>query len=218
VTLASGSLALSIALSGSVGFFGGLAAAFGAVWAAHLAERRRQAFEREQDARNARAEAMRAARILDSALQEAEALVTTSVVNKNRLWPDSLDVPDRAVWPDLRGDIAAILEPPEWITVNVGFLAVGHLRDFGAGYRNLGYDDTSDLTREIQGTFEPVLRDIRAAREALAPAAYPDNIRLPEGHPMLALRAEQEAASTPPPAAGPSPRVDVLPPDWDWLQ
>ncbi len=218
MTVASGSLALSIILSGGVGFFGGLAAAFGAVWAAHLAERKRQAFARDQDARGARAQAMRAARILDSALQEAEALLTTSVVDKNRLWPDSLPVPDRAVWLDLRGDIAAILEPPAWITVNVGFLAIGHLRDLGTGYRNLGYDHTTDLTQAIQGIFEPILRDIRAAREALAPAAYPDHIRLPEGHPMLALRAEQEAASAAPPGAEPPPRVDVLPPDWDWLQ
>jgi hypothetical protein len=44
-----------------------------------------------------------AARILDSALQEAEALLTTAVVNKNRLWPISLEVPDRAVWLELRG-------------------------------------------------------------------------------------------------------------------
>jgi hypothetical protein len=218
VTVASGSLALSILLSGSIGFFGGLAAAFGAVWAARLSEQKRQAFQHEQDARSQRAQAMRAARILDSALQEAEALLTASVVNSNRLWARSHEVPDKALWLELRGDIAAIVEPSAWIAVNAGFLGLGHMRDFEAGYRNLGYDDMTDLTPRIQAVFEPVLRDIRAAREALIPAAYPDHIRLPEGHPMLALRAEQQAPERPPAAAEPSPAVDVLPPDWEALQ
>lgn len=143
VTVASGSLALSIVLSGSVGFLGGLAAAFGALWAVHLADQKRQAFQREQDARRVRAQTMRAARILDSALQEAEALLTSSVVTKNRLWVDSLEVPDRAIWLDLRGDIAAIPESPAWIVVNAGFLALGHLRDFGAGIWDMTTPPTS---------------------------------------------------------------------------
>jgi hypothetical protein len=108
VTVASGSLALSIVLSGSAGFLGGLAAAFGAVWAAHLADQKRQASQREQDARSERAQTMRAARILDSALQEAEVLLTSSVVSRNRLWAGSLEVLHRTVWLELRGDIAAI--------------------------------------------------------------------------------------------------------------
>lgn len=216
--VASASLALSIVLSGSTGFLGGLAAAFAAVWVAHLVERKRQESQQEQDARSERAQAMRTARILDSTLQEAEALLTTSVVDKNRLWVERLEVPDRAIWLDLRGDIAAILEPSAWIAVNAGFLALGHMRDVGADYRNLGYDDTNDLTPRIQGIFEPVRRDISAARQALAPAAYPEHILLPQGHPMLALRAEQQAPSPPPATDEASPNIDVLPPDWEALR
>jgi hypothetical protein len=133
---------------------------------------------------------------------EAEWLLTWFVVARNRLWPDNLAVPDKAVWPELRGGIAAILEPAAWITLNVGFIALGHMSDFDASYRKLGYDDTTDLTPEIQGIFEPVLRDIRAAREALHAVAYPDHIRLPEGHPMLALVAEQRASKPSAPGGG----------------
>jgi hypothetical protein len=218
VPVASASLALSIVLSGSTGFLGGLAAAFAAVWVAHLAERKRQASQQEQDARSERAQAMRTARILDSALQEAEALLTTSVVDRNRLWVERLEVPDRAIWLDLRGDIAAILEPPAWIAVNAGFLALGHMRDVGADYRNLGYDDATDLTPRIQGIFEPVRRDIGAARQALVPAAYPEHIELPQGHPMLALRAERKAPSQPPTATDPASNIAALPPDWEALR
>jgi hypothetical protein len=50
----------------------------------------------------------------------------------------------------------------------------------------------------------PILRDLSAAREALHPVAYPDHIRFPEGHPMLALLAEQRAANASPPG-GESP-------------
>jgi hypothetical protein len=217
VTVAAGSLALSVVLSGGAGFLGGLAAAFGAVWASRLAEQKRQSSQAEQDARSERAQTMRAARILDSALQEAEALLTTSVLNTNRLWVASLEVPDRAIWLDLRGDIAAILEPAAWIAVNSGFLALDHMRGAAAGYRNLGYDDTTDLTPRIHGAFEPLLRDIRAARAALAQVAYPDHIQLPAGHPMLALRAEQRAATSPP-ADESSPDVGVVPPDWEALR
>jgi hypothetical protein len=146
---------------------------------------------------------MQTARILDSALIEAEALLKSNVVKNNRLWPDILAVPDRTVWLELRGGIAAILEPPAWIIVNVGFLALGHMRVFEAEYRKLGYDDTTDLTPASQRVFEPVLSDIRAAREALHPVAYPDHIRLPEGHPMLALLAEQRASRpSPKPSSG----------------
>jgi hypothetical protein len=130
---------------------------------------------------------------------EAEWLLQWFVVEKDRKWPDNLAVPDRAVWAELRGGIAAVLEPSAWITVNVGFIALGHMSDFEASYRKLGYDDTTELGPRIQGIFEPVLRDLRAAREALHPVAYPDHVRLPEGHPMLALLAERRAANPPPP-------------------
>jgi hypothetical protein len=141
---------------------------------------------------------MQTARILDSVLMEAEALLKMSVVKEKRLWVDSLKVPDGAVWYELRGGIAPVLEPAAWISVNVGFLALDHMRVFEAGYRQLGYDHMTDLTAGIQGIFEPVLNNIQSAREALHPVAYPDHIRLPEGHPMLALLAEQQVSSQQP--------------------
>jgi hypothetical protein len=137
---------------------------------------------------------MKAARILDSVLQQAEALLQISVVENDTLWVDTLEPPDTAVWPELRGDIADILDPSAWNAVNVGFLAVDHMRAFEAGYRELGYDDTTELTQRQQEIFAPVIRDVSAAREALHPVAYPEHIRLPEGHPMLALLAEQQAS------------------------
>lgn len=169
VTVASSSLTLSLVHSlGPAAFgFGVLADALIAMRSTDRTVRKRQVFQREQDARAVRAQTMQAARILDSALMEAEALLEMSVVKTNRLWVDSLTVPDETVWHELRGEIAHILDPPAWITVNVGFLALGHMRMFEAGYRKLGYDDTTDLTPEIRGNFEPVLRDISAAREAL---------------------------------------------------
>jgi hypothetical protein len=148
---------------------------------------------------------MKAARVLDSVLQQAEALLQTSVVKHNQLWVDSLEAPDTAVWPELRGDIADILDPSGWFAVNIGFLAVDHMRDFAAGYRKLGHDDTTELSPRQQETFAPIIRDISAAREALHPVAYPDYIRLPEGHPMLALLAEQQASGAPSAIVRPSP-------------
>ena len=183
---------LIFALVAGIGVFGALAAGLLTMWSAHRIERKRQAFQREQDSRDQRAQAMQASRVLDSALMEAESMLTLYVVSNNRLWPDILAVPDRTAWLELRGGIAPLLEPPAWITVNVGFIALGHMRSFEIEYRKLGFDDTTDLTPEIQRAFEPALRDIRAAREALHPVAYPDHIRLPDGHPMLALLAERK--------------------------
>ena len=91
----------------------------------------------------------------------------------NQLWIDSLEAPDTAVWPELRGDIADILDPSGWIAINIGFLAVDHMRDFAADYRKLGHDDTTELSPRQQETFAPIIRDISAAREALHPVAYP---------------------------------------------
>jgi hypothetical protein len=192
-------LAIGLALSS------GALGAFGAMWAMLRTERNRQAFERQQDSRRLRAQTMKAARILDSVLQEAEALLQTSVVKHNQLWVDSLEAPDVAVWPELRGDIADILDPSAWIAVNVGFLAVDHMRDFAVGYRKPGHDDTTEFTPRQKETFAPIIRDISAAREALRPVAYPDHIRLPAGHPMLALLAEQQASDAPAAIAGSSP-------------
>jgi hypothetical protein len=203
--MASSTVALSLGLAG---IFGTFAAGLIGVWSAHLLERKRQVFQRDQDARGERAHAMQSARILDSALMEAEALVS-SVVKNGVLWTDLLAVPDGTVWPELRGSIAHILEPSGWFAINVGFLALGHMRSFEAEYRKLGYDDTSEATPRIQESFGPILRDLRAAREALHPVAYPDHIRLPEGHPMLALIAEQRASSSPPPGEEPSPPPPV---------
>jgi hypothetical protein len=69
---------------------GTLVGVFVGVMSAHLLKRKRQAFEHEQTARTERAQAMQAARILDSALMEAEPRLTNSVVEQKRLWPDSL--------------------------------------------------------------------------------------------------------------------------------
>jgi hypothetical protein len=60
---------LTLGLAG-IGVFGTLAGAFVGMWTAGLIERKRQAFQREQDARGQRAQAMQSARILDSALME----------------------------------------------------------------------------------------------------------------------------------------------------
>jgi hypothetical protein len=170
---------LTLGLAG-IGVFGTLAGAFVGMWTAGLIERKRQAFQREQDARGQRAQAMQSARILDSALMEAEAILSSTLKNKH-LWVDLITVPDGTVWPELRGGIAAFVEPPAWFAINIGFLAVVHMRGYDAEYRRLGYDHTSEVTPRIQESFEPILRDIRAAREALHPVAYPDYIRLPEG-------------------------------------
>jgi hypothetical protein len=79
------------------------------------------------------------------------------------------------------------------------------MRYFAASYRKLGHDDTTELSPREQETFAPIIRDISAAREALHPVAYPDHIRLPEGHPMLALLAEQQASGAPSAIVRPSP-------------
>ena len=200
MTVASSTLALSLGLA-TIGVLGTLAGAFLGLISAHRLERKRQAFEREQTARRERAQAMQAARILDSALMEAEALLTKFVVEQKRLWPDFVAVPDRTVWLDLRGDIASLLYPGAWIDVNAGFIFLDRMRAFGAEYRKLGYDETGpDLAPDMQQGFEAVLNYIVSAREALFPVAYPDDIRLPEGHPMLALLAEQPRQSPAPPS------------------
>jgi hypothetical protein len=202
--MSSSTLALSLGLAG---IFGTLAAGLIGVWSAHLLERKRQVFQREQDARAERARVMQSARILDSALLEAEGLAS-SAVKGGTLWVDLLAVPDGAVWPELRGSVAHILEPSGWFAVNMGFMALGHMRGFEAEYRKLGYDHTSEATPKIQESFRPILHHLRAAREALHPVAYPDHIRLPDGHPMLALLAEQRAANASPAGSEPSAAAD----------
>lgn len=135
---------------------------------------------------------MQAARILDSVFMEAEGLLNVSVMKNGRLWSDILAVPDRTVWLELRGSIAAILDRSAWTRVNVGFIALGHMHLFEIECRKLGQDDTTDLSTRQQAAFRPVLKDIRAAREALSPVAFPDHILLPEGHPMRVLLAEHK--------------------------
>jgi hypothetical protein len=173
--------------------FGGVAGGFVAMWSAHKVERKRQGFQREQDARQERAQAMQTARVLDSDLMAAEVALSTAV-NRGQLWVDQIRIPEGTLWFELRRDIAAILEPHAWIAVNVGFRALNDMRVFEVEYRKLGYDHTSETSPQIKKVFQPVLNDIRAAREALHPVAYPDHIRLPDGHPLMALLTEQREA------------------------
>ncbi|MFI9451026.1 hypothetical protein [Amycolatopsis sp. NPDC052450] len=193
---------LLIALAGLLGAVTG---ALVTRWSAHGVERKRQAFQLEQDARSERAQAMRSARVLDSALMEALALLNFSVRKNKRLWPDNLAVPDTSIWIELRGDIAAILDPKPWLRVHMGFRTVNDLRIMEGSYRALGYDETKDLPSGALEVAEPAHRLIEMAREALHPVAYPDHIRLPAGHPMLALLAEQEASKSTLGNAAPSP-------------
>lgn len=149
-------------------------------------ERRRQEFERDENDRRERLRVMQAARILDSELMTAENAIDLFVVQKNNLWPDSIAYPDGAVWPELRGVVAAAFDPAGWIALNLGFLALRDARIFTEEYRKLGHDDTWDLPPRTKALFEPPLATVRKAREALHPVAYPDHVRLPAGHPLLA--------------------------------
>lgn len=175
----------------AIAVFGTVAGAFVGLLSGSVIERRRQSFELEREARRDRAQAMQAARILDSALMEAEAIGTHYVLERKRLWPENLVVPDKSGWLEWRGVIASVVDPSAWITLNIGFISLGHMSEFEVEYRKLGYDHETDLSSGARAGFEPVVRDISAARRALHPVAYPDHIRLPEGHPMLTLLAEQ---------------------------
>jgi hypothetical protein len=67
---------------------------------------------------------------------------------------------------------------------------------FAEGFEKLGYDDTKDLEPHRSALFEPPLKHIREARTALHPVAYPDHVRIPEGHPLRpALDAMREQES-----------------------
>jgi hypothetical protein len=173
-----------------LGLAGILGALVGALIGARVGlqvERRRQEFERDENDRRERLRMMQAARILDSELMTAETTIDYFVMQKNTLWPDELAYPDGAVWPELRGVVATALDPAGWITLNTGFLALRDARIFKEGYRKLGHDDTWDLPPSTKALFEPPLASVRRAREALHPLAYPDHVRLPEGHPLRAL-------------------------------
>ncbi|HXH89193.1 MAG TPA: hypothetical protein VNI55_11390 [Gaiellaceae bacterium] len=173
------STALLLGLAG-IGVAGTLGGSFIGFWGARMIETKRQSFQREQDAKDDRARALHATRILDLALMEAEALLGT-VEKNHRLWPDTIKVPADSDWLELRAVVAPILDPEPWWAVHLGFLAVTHLHDFEAGCRKLGYDETKDLEPRTRENLDPILRDIRKAREALAPVAYPDHVRLPDG-------------------------------------
>jgi hypothetical protein len=134
---------------------------------------------------------MQAGRILDSELLTAETTIDHFVMRKNTLWPDSIAYPDGAVWPELRGIVATAFDPAGWIALNVGFLAVRDARIFNETYRNLGHDDTWDLPPSVKGVFEPPLADVRKAREALHPVAYPDHVRLPRGASASSYRSSE---------------------------
>jgi len=177
ILASSTALLLGMAAIGVAGTLGGALIGF---MGARLIEAKRQLFQREQDAKSELARAIQATRILDLALMEAEALLTAMMKN-NRLWPDTLKVPADTDWLELRAVVAPILDPEPWWAVHLGFLAVSHMREFEAGWRKLGYDETKDLTPTKRASFDPVLRDIRKARDALAPVAYPDNVRLRDG-------------------------------------
>ena len=171
---------------GLAGILGALAGALIGARVGLQIERRRQEFERDEDDRRERLRMMQAARILDSELMAAEATIDYFLVVKNTLWPDSIAYPDGAVWPELRGVVATALDPAGWIALNVGFLAIRDARIFNETYRNQGHDDSWDLPPSVKELFEPPLADVRKAREVLLPVAYPDHVRLPEGHPLLA--------------------------------
>jgi len=115
---------------------GTLGGSFIGFWGARMIETKRQSFQREQDAKDDRARALHATRILDLALMEAEALLGT-VERNHRLWPDTIKVPADTDWLELRAVVAPILDPEPWWAVHLGFLAVTHLRDFEAGCRKL---------------------------------------------------------------------------------
>jgi hypothetical protein len=174
---------------GLAGILGTLAGALIGARVGLQVERRRQEFERDENDRRERLRMMQAARILDSESMTAETTIDHFVMQKNTLWPDSIAYPDGAVWPELRGIVATAFDPAGWIALNVGFLALRDARIFKATYQNLGHDDTWDLPPSVKGLFEPPLADVRKAREALHPVAYPDHVRLPEGHPLLAIEA-----------------------------
>jgi len=166
-------------LLGIAGILGTLA---GALIGAHVGlqvERRRQEFERDENDRRERLRMMQAARILDSELMAAEHVLDFFVVKENTLWSDQIEYPDGAVWPELRAAVATVLDPAEWITLNVGFRALRDARIFKDEYRKLGHDDTWDLPPHARAVFESPLAHIRAARQALHPVAYPDHARLP---------------------------------------
>lgn len=168
-------LALGLAI---IAVLGTLAGAFVGMLTARSIESKRQEFEREQAERAEREHTMKTGRVLDSDLMEAQALLTKFVVKDKRLWPDHLSAPDATVWLELRGTIAVVVEPADWITLNVGFLAVRHMQDFWVGYRELGMDETTPLDSKAQEVFRPVLDDIVSARQALHPVAYPNHVRV----------------------------------------
>lgn len=161
-----------------------------------LVERRRQTFEREERARSEGLERMRAARVLDSELMTAEHALDFYPVQKGRLWPPELDYPDGAVWPELRSVVAVGVDPAGWITLNIGFRALNDGRVFAEGFEKLGYDYAKDLGPTSSAVFEPPLNNIREARTVLHPLAYPDHVRIPDGHPLRpALDATREQES-----------------------
>jgi len=165
-------------LLGVAGILGALTGALIGARVGLQVERRRQEFERDENERRERLRIMQAARVLDSELMAAEAVLDLFVIKKNTLWPDTIAYPDSAVWPELREVVATNVDPSGWIALNVGFHAIDDARVFREEYGRMGHDDTWDLPPDVKALFQSPLAHIRKAREALHPVAYPDHVRV----------------------------------------
>lgn len=128
-----------------------------------LLDRRRERLERERERRNYARDLKRASRLIDAQLLAARAAAVICV-EKKHWWSDDVNLPTDA-WQKYSATIAPELSHSAWVTLMTAVFAVDHLRMARDMSAKLGLrGDIADTS-----TLVPMLRDIEAGRQALAP-------------------------------------------------
>ncbi len=146
-------------------------ATIGAVTNYVLAVRREKA-DSVRDTRVHAIEIKRAARLIDAELLRAQAAATICI-EKRHWWGRDVQPLSIEAWKKYSDIIAADLSDQAWHQVIIGTEAVDHIR----GARDIARDSRMEaglpisdaISDEIAEQLAPMLRDIRAGRDALAP-------------------------------------------------
>ena len=153
-------VAILVAVFGLVGvIIGGLINTCNTI----LLDRRRERVNRERESRDYARDLKRASRLIDAQLLGAHAAAVICV-EKKHWWSEDVDLPTDA-WQKHNGIIAPELSYSAWVAVMKAVFAVDHLKMARAISVKLGLrGDIADTS-----TLIPMLQDIEAGRQALAP-------------------------------------------------
>jgi hypothetical protein len=149
-------LSMDVAFLGLLGvIIGGLITA----GATYFFERRRDQIAERKENRTYLIELKKASRLIDADLLQAQAAAALCIEKRN-FWQEE-KLPNEA-WPKYSSIIAPILSYADWVKLIQAVIAIDHLNG------SLSIKDNNISDTAAKG-IEPMLRDIRAGRLAIAP-------------------------------------------------